>query len=215
MIAVAVVTRNQTEHYNTDKGNELHKYSLVNCFKHSARQFLHGLNAKTPRREDALGEAHRSVNCGMKFYAVVFFLILISCNEPNKDPGSETVHTKGDTIARSSIAFIPGCYEMTNNGDTTIMQLQVKDSTVSGTVISKKGKVKIVSDTLSWYGVIRDTLLHGVLSKGIGAYGTSSVFLARNDSLIPEKTLGTRGPEQKGTSHFKIESAYVRVNCKE
>jgi hypothetical protein len=54
VIAVAVVAGNQTEHYNADKGNELHKKRLVDCFKHSA-SIIPGLTAMTESREDTQG----------------------------------------------------------------------------------------------------------------------------------------------------------------
>jgi hypothetical protein len=121
----------------------------------------------------------------MKFYLVTVLLILAACNESNKNvPGSETVHSENlDTIQRTTIAFTGGCYQRISGKDTAILELQIKDSLVTGRMVHKIVGMPLLESRIA--GVIRDSLLIGEnVFPSPEEPQRQIVFLVKEDKLI-------------------------------
>ncbi len=118
--------------------------------------------------------------------AVCMFLTACSGNSRSEIPdtvdnaGTETVHAgaKDTIITGAKLLVLSGCYEMIMKQDTAFLQLQVKDTTVSGNL------------SYHWYQKDRN---EGVISG-----------VLRNDLIIADYTFRSEGMTSVREVIFKI-----------
>ncbi|HZF63408.1 MAG TPA: hypothetical protein VEZ55_02935 [Chitinophagaceae bacterium] len=123
----------------------------------------------------------------MRIYYLFTVLSVFACTDQQKvDSGNETVHANAsDTIVTNAPIVIPaGDYELISGRDTAVLALQVKDTSVSGTLQFKWYEKDHNNGTVK--GVIRDSIIwvdYTFQSEGITSV-REEAFLMRPDSLI-------------------------------
>ncbi|MDB5252696.1 MAG: hypothetical protein JWP27_1865 [Flaviaesturariibacter sp.] len=106
----------------------------------------------------------RALQSAKRWLPVVAALIAFSCGtrNENNDPAGETIHANGgDTVITGRpVMVVSGCFQRASNGDTARLELQVRDSSVTGTFVVRNREKDRNDGTLS--GVLRDSTLVGV-----------------------------------------------------
>ena len=118
---------------------------------------------------------------------VLFFACSNNAAPEVQEPSSETVHTNGnDTIITSATPVIlNGCYQMTMKKDSASLQIEVKDSLVTGTLKYNLYQKDRNNGTIK--GKIKDDLI--IADYEFSSEGMTStrevVFKIKDDSLWP------------------------------
>lgn len=116
-------------------------------------------------------------------------LAALGCNSPGDDPAAagETVHANAaDTIVTGAKAVpLSGCYQMTLKRDTATLQLELQDSTVTGTLEYRWFEKDWNKGTL--HGVLRQDRIHAdytFRSEGITSVREVVFQIAEDGSLV-------------------------------
>ena len=123
----------------------------------------------------------------MRWFLFGLALAALGCNAPGPGASGETVHVIADDTVVTGKKAVPltGCYQMILKRDTATLELDVKDSTVTGTLQYRWFEKDWNEGTLQ--GVLRGDHIHGDYSfRSEGATSVREVVfrIAEDGSLV-------------------------------
>lgn len=161
----------------------------------------------------------------MKLLSGLFFLVVFArcagpSNEAVPDGDGQTVHAAADPFINPSPPVqLGGCYEMVLNRDTAHLQMQVRDSTVSGNLDYRWFRKD--RNNGHFTGIIRDSLIYADYtfdSEGISS--VREVIFRIKDSTLQWASGDITQKEGKvvftepASVHFDSIAPFFKIPCK-
>jgi hypothetical protein len=161
----------------------------------------------------------------LKYFAAPLMLLLVACSNNdniNSEPVTQinTVNNQAkntfDTSAR--IIDLSGCYQMTIKQDTATLELNVKDSVVTGKLIYDWNQKD--SNTGTIRGVVRGDLIHADYTfESEGMTSVREVIFKLEDSLL-QQAVGDLDQQNnkivyrnKSNLDFNVMPPFMKIDC--